>query len=99
VNDIFSLFLILSAALGPGYTQLLTKMSIRSRIMFLGSRALPVRRADKLARAHIAVTEGGIMMVNMSSIGRTADFGRWFPVAQWSDASRRARAVTLFGLK
>jgi hypothetical protein len=23
-------------------------------------------------------------------IGRTADFGRWFSVAQWSDASQRA---------
>jgi hypothetical protein len=25
-----------------------------------------------------------------ASIGRTADFDRWFSVAQWSDASRRA---------
>jgi hypothetical protein len=31
-------------------------------------------------------------------IGRTADFGQWFSVAQWSDASRRACAVTLFCL-
>jgi hypothetical protein len=31
-------------------------------------------------------------------IGRTADFGRWFSVAQWSDASRRACAVALFFL-
>jgi hypothetical protein len=32
------------------------------------------------------------------SIGRAADFGRWFSVAQWSDASWRACAVTLFCL-
>jgi hypothetical protein len=31
-------------------------------------------------------------------IGRTADFGRWISVAQWSDASRWACAVTLFCL-
>jgi hypothetical protein len=31
-------------------------------------------------------------------IGRTANFCRWFSVAQWSDASLRACAVTLFCL-
>jgi hypothetical protein len=31
-------------------------------------------------------------------IGRTANLGRWFSVAQWSDESRRACAVTLFCL-
>jgi hypothetical protein len=30
--------------------------------------------------------------------GRTAGLGRWFSVAQWTDASRRACAVTLFCL-
>jgi hypothetical protein len=32
------------------------------------------------------------------SIGWAADFGRWFSVAQWTDGSRRACAVTLFCL-
>jgi hypothetical protein len=34
-----------------GFTQPLTEMNTRSRkiIMFLGSKVLPVRRADKLA--------------------------------------------------
>jgi hypothetical protein len=47
---IFSIYLILSAALGPEvYTQPLTEMSTRSRkIMFLGSKERPVRRADNL---------------------------------------------------
>jgi hypothetical protein len=36
----FPIYLILLAALGPGFTQPLTEMSTRSReIMFLGSRA------------------------------------------------------------
>jgi hypothetical protein len=46
---IFSIYLILPAALALGFTQSLTEMSTRSRnIMFLGIRALPVRRADNL---------------------------------------------------
>jgi hypothetical protein len=41
--------------------------------------------------------------VSQYCIGRTADFGRWFSIAQWPDASRRAWdwwacAVTLFFL-
>jgi hypothetical protein len=41
--------LILPAELGPGVTQPLTEMSTRSRkIIFLASRARPVRRADNL---------------------------------------------------
>jgi hypothetical protein len=32
-----------------GFTQRLTEMSTRSRRMFLGSRARPVRRADDLS--------------------------------------------------
>jgi hypothetical protein len=48
---IFSIYLILSAALGPRvFTQALTEISMRSRqIMFQGSRARPVRRADNFA--------------------------------------------------
>jgi hypothetical protein len=43
-------YLILSAALGPGVTQPITEMSTgRRKIKFLGSRARPVSRADKLA--------------------------------------------------
>jgi hypothetical protein len=46
----FSIYLILPATLGPGFTQPLAEMSTRSRkIMFLGSRAQPVRRADNFA--------------------------------------------------
>jgi hypothetical protein len=43
-----SIYLILSAALGPGvFTLPLTEMSTRSRkIMFMGSRELPVRKVD-----------------------------------------------------
>jgi hypothetical protein len=49
VKKFFPIQLILSAALGPRFTQPLTKMSTRSRkIMFLGSKARPVRMADNL---------------------------------------------------
>jgi hypothetical protein len=48
-NDFLSVYLILPAALGPRFTQLLRQMSIRRRkIIFLGSRELPVRKADNL---------------------------------------------------
>jgi hypothetical protein len=47
VNELFQLTLMLPAALGPGVSQPLTEMSTRSRkIMFLGSKVRPVRRAD-----------------------------------------------------
>jgi hypothetical protein len=43
----FSIYLIPTAALGPGGFQPLPEMSIRSRkILSLRSRALPVRKAD-----------------------------------------------------
>jgi hypothetical protein len=46
----FSICLILPASLGPGVTQPLSEMSTRSRkIMLLGSKVRPVRRADNLA--------------------------------------------------
>jgi hypothetical protein len=46
---IFSIYLILQAILGPEVYPASNRMSTRSRkIMFLGSRARPVRRADKL---------------------------------------------------
>jgi hypothetical protein len=49
VNEFFLIYLILPAALDPGVTQPLIKMNTRSRkIMFLGSRAWPVRKADNL---------------------------------------------------
>jgi hypothetical protein len=49
VNDFFSTHLIIPAALGPGVYSASNRMSTRSRkIMFLGSRARPVRRADDL---------------------------------------------------
>jgi hypothetical protein len=41
VNEFFSIYIILPAALGPGGYAL-------TEIMFLGSRARPVRRADNL---------------------------------------------------
>jgi hypothetical protein len=46
----FSMYLILAAALGPGvYSIYLTEMSTRSRkIMFLGSKAWAMRRTDNL---------------------------------------------------
>jgi hypothetical protein len=48
VNE-FLIYLILPAAPDPGVTQSLTEMSMRKRkIMFLGSRARPVLRADNL---------------------------------------------------
>jgi hypothetical protein len=51
VNVFFFFNLILPAALGPGFTQSLTEMSTRSRkIMFLGSRARALLRADKSYR-------------------------------------------------
>jgi hypothetical protein len=48
-SEVFSIYLILPAALGPGVTQNLTEMSTRSRKrMYLGSRARPACRADSL---------------------------------------------------
>jgi hypothetical protein len=45
----FSIYLILPAALGPRVYSASNKMSIRSiEIMFLESRALPMRKADCL---------------------------------------------------
>jgi hypothetical protein len=47
--NIFSIYLILPAALGPEFTQPVTEISTRSRkIMFLVSGELPIRRADNL---------------------------------------------------
>jgi hypothetical protein len=46
----FPTYLILMASLGPGFTQPLTEMSTRGRkIIFLGSSARQVRRADRFA--------------------------------------------------
>jgi hypothetical protein len=46
---VFSIYLILGAALGPAVTQPPTEMSTRSRrVMFLGSRVRPVCKADSL---------------------------------------------------
>jgi hypothetical protein len=46
---VFSMYLILSAALGPGVYSNVTEMSTESnKIMLLGSRARSVRRADNL---------------------------------------------------
>jgi hypothetical protein len=48
VND-FSIYLILPAAVGSGVDSVSNRMSSRSiKIMFLGSRAQPVRRVDNL---------------------------------------------------
>jgi hypothetical protein len=45
----FSIYLILPAAKTLGFTQPLTKISTRkSKIVFLGSKAQPVRGADNL---------------------------------------------------
>jgi hypothetical protein len=44
----FSIYLILPAALGLGFTLPLTEISTRSRKMFVGSRARPVRLTDNL---------------------------------------------------
>jgi hypothetical protein len=50
VNELFSSYLILLAALGPGVSQPLTEMSIRNRkIMFLESRTRPARKADNFS--------------------------------------------------
>jgi hypothetical protein len=48
VNEFYSIYLILPAATGSGFTQPITEMSTRSRKMFLGSRLRPVRRAHNL---------------------------------------------------
>jgi hypothetical protein len=49
VNAFFSIYLILSATLGPGVYSISTKISTRSiKIMFVGSRARSVSRVDKL---------------------------------------------------
>jgi hypothetical protein len=48
-DEFFSIYLILRAALRPlEFTQPLIEMSTISRKIFLGSKALPVRRANKL---------------------------------------------------
>jgi hypothetical protein len=48
VNEFNSVYLVLPAALGPGFTQLLTEVNTRSRKMCLWSRERLVRRADNL---------------------------------------------------
>jgi hypothetical protein len=49
VNGFFSNYLTLPTSLGQGFTQPVTEISTTSRkIMFLESRARPVRRADNL---------------------------------------------------
>jgi hypothetical protein len=49
VNEFFPIYLTIPAALDPAFAEPLTQMSSKSRkIMFLGSRARPVRRADNL---------------------------------------------------
>jgi hypothetical protein len=53
-NEFLSIYLIFPAALGLGFTQPLTEMSTRSRkLMFLGSKVWPVRRADNLTELTI----------------------------------------------
>jgi hypothetical protein len=48
-GEFFSIYLILPAALGPGFTQPLTEMSMKSRkIMFLRSIVWLVCRANNL---------------------------------------------------
>jgi hypothetical protein len=49
--DFFSIYPILLAAVGLGFTQPLTEMSTRCRkiIIFLESKVRPVRRSDNLA--------------------------------------------------
>jgi hypothetical protein len=50
VNELFSIYPILPAALGPGFIQSLTEISTRNiHIMFLGSKARPVSRAHTFA--------------------------------------------------
>jgi hypothetical protein len=45
----FPIYLILPAPLGPGFTQTLTEMSTTNRkIILLGSKVWPVRKADNL---------------------------------------------------
>jgi hypothetical protein len=49
VNEFLPIYLILLASFGSAVTQPLTKLSITSRkIMFPGSKARPVLRAEKL---------------------------------------------------
>jgi hypothetical protein len=48
VNELFLIYQILPAALGRGVYSASNRKSTRSRKMFLGSRALPVSRADNL---------------------------------------------------
>jgi hypothetical protein len=46
VNEFFSIHVILLATVGPGvYSEMSTR---RRKIIFMGSRAWPVRRADNL---------------------------------------------------
>jgi hypothetical protein len=50
VNDFFSIYVILPAVLGPGvYSASKRNEYQRQKIMFLRSRARPVRRVDNLA--------------------------------------------------
>jgi hypothetical protein len=44
----FFIYLIFSAALGPGFAQPLREMSNRKIIIFLGTKVRPVRRVDNL---------------------------------------------------
>jgi hypothetical protein len=48
-NELFSIYLILLAALGPGsYSAANRNMYQNRKIKFMGSRERPVRRADNL---------------------------------------------------
>jgi hypothetical protein len=49
VNAFFSIYLIIPAILGSGVHSAPNKMSTRRKIMFLGNRSRPVRRADNLS--------------------------------------------------
>jgi hypothetical protein len=52
----FSVYLILPAAIGLGFTQPLTEISTRNlKILFLWSKVRRVRRADKLAAIYESI--------------------------------------------
>jgi hypothetical protein len=67
------------------------------------TRTIILLQTSQISEYHFIVLKVYMISLGYHCIGRTADFGRWISVAQWSDASRRtydcrACAVTLFCL-
>jgi hypothetical protein len=65
---IFSIYVIIRAAVGQGLIQTVTEMSTGSRKIFLGSRARPVRKTDSLTAIQSNLESRQYVIINISKI-------------------------------